>query len=40
MPTHTAIEVLNRASPFPSPPSDVPDLTINLSLPIQFRIKR
>jgi protein TonB len=35
-----AIEVLNRASPFPSPPTDVPDLTIHLSLPIQFRIKR
>ena len=35
-----AIEVLNRASPFPTPPSDVPNLTINLSLPIQFRIKR
>ncbi len=35
-----AIEVLNRASPFPSPPTDVPDLTINLSLPIQFRIKK
>ena len=35
-----AIEVLNRASPFPTPPPDVPNLTINLSLPIQFRIKR
>jgi protein TonB len=35
-----AIEVLNRASPFPSPPADVPQLTIHLSLPIQFRIKR
>jgi protein TonB len=35
-----AIEVLNRASPFPTPPSDVPNLTINLTLPIQFRIKR
>jgi periplasmic protein TonB len=35
-----AIEVLNRASPFPTPPSDVPNLTITLSLPIQFRIKR
>ena len=35
-----AIEVLNRASPFPTPPADVPQLTIHLSLPIQFRIKR
>ena len=35
-----AIEVLERASPFPTPPSDVPNITINLSLPIQFRIKR
>jgi protein TonB len=35
-----AIEVLQRASPFPTPPSDVPNVTINLSLPIQFRIKR
>jgi protein TonB len=35
-----AIEVLSRASPFPPPPSDVPNLTINLTLPIQFRIKR
>lgn len=35
-----AIEVLNRASPFPTPPPDVPNVTINLSLPIQFRIKR
>ena len=35
-----ALEVLNRASPFPQPPSDVPDVSISLSLPIQFRIKR
>jgi protein TonB len=35
-----AIEVLTRASPFPQPPSDVADVTISLSLPIQFRIKR
>jgi protein TonB len=35
-----AIEVLARASPFPQPPADVADVTISLSLPIQFRIKR
>ncbi len=35
-----AIEVLNRASPFPRPPSDLTELTFNFSLPIQFRIKR
>jgi protein TonB len=35
-----AIEVLARASPFPAPPSDVADVTISLTLPIQFRIKR
>jgi periplasmic protein TonB len=35
-----AIEVLNRASPFPQPPSDVPNVTFQLTLPIQFRIKR
>ncbi len=35
-----ALEVLNRASPFPQPPSDVPDVSISLSLPIQFRIRR
>lgn len=35
-----AIEVLNRASPFPAPPSDMPSLTISLTQPIQFRIKR
>ena len=35
-----AIEVLERASPFPTPPSDMPNITIKLSLPIQFRIKR
>jgi protein TonB len=34
-----AIEVLSRASPFPRPPSDVTDLTISFSMPIQFRIK-
>lgn len=34
-----AIAVLNRASPFPAPPPDVPNLTINLELPIQFRIR-
>jgi protein TonB len=35
-----AIEVLERASPFPTPPSEMPNITIKLSLPIQFRIKR
>lgn len=34
-----AIEVLSRASPFPQPPPDVTDVTINFALPIQFRIK-
>jgi protein TonB len=35
-----ALEVLDRASPFPPPPSEVAEPTIHLTLPIQFRIKR
>jgi len=34
-----AVEVISRASPFPQPPDDVPQVTISFSLPIQFRIK-
>jgi protein TonB len=35
-----ALSVLERASPFPPPPDDVPHLTIRMSLPVQFKIKR
>jgi protein TonB len=35
-----ALAVLNRASPLPAPPSDIPNLTIDLLLPIQFRIRQ
>jgi protein TonB len=35
-----AIEVLTRASPFPTPPPDVTETTFNFAQPIQFRIKR
>lgn len=35
-----AVEVLNRASPFPRPPSDLADLSFNFALPIRFQIKK
>jgi protein TonB len=35
-----AIDVLNRASPFPRPPSDLTALSFNFSLPIRFQIKK
>lgn len=35
-----AIEVLSRASPFPAPPSDMTGVSVHLTLPIQFRIRR
>lgn len=35
-----ALETLNRASPFPTPPSEVTDHTIRFTLPIQFKFKR
>lgn len=34
-----ALETLNRASPFPTPPSEVTDHTIRFTLPIQFKFK-
>ncbi len=35
-----AVEVLNRASPFPRPPTELADLSFNFSLPIRFQIKK
>jgi protein TonB len=35
-----AIEVFSRASPFPTPPTDMAELSFSFSQPIQFRIKR
>ena len=35
-----AVEVLNRASPFPRPPSDLTELSFNFALPIRFQIKK
>lgn len=34
-----AVAVLERSSPFPPPPSDMAGVTINLMLPINFRIR-
>jgi protein TonB len=34
-----AMSVLQRASPLPAPPSELNDASLNLTLPIQFRIK-
>jgi protein TonB len=35
-----ALEMLNRASPFPRPPTDLASLEFNFSLPVRFQIKK
>jgi protein TonB len=35
-----ALDVLSRASPLPPPPNDMGGATVELALPIQFKVKR
>lgn len=35
-----AVEMLNRASPFPKMPSDIRGLSYNFNMPIRFEVKK